>query len=123
MITATSRRRGRARRSRGRSAPEAPWLQSPPKPPKAPKPRAPSASERALEGEEYEEDGTEWKVLAVRWCADSGLLVVWYFDILEAEKGEISEEDMVYAIESGAAFGCLEFSSVREIKQWVSGRA
>ena len=65
----------------------------------------------------------EWKALTVRWCADSGALVVWYFDILEAEKGEISEEDMVDAIESGAAFNCLGFSRVREIKQWVSGRA
>ena len=58
----------------------------------------------------------EWKVLAVRWCADSGALVVWYFDILEAEKGEISEEDIADAIESGAAFDCLVISGVREIK-------
>ena len=65
----------------------------------------------------------EWKLLTVRWCADSGALVVWYFDILEAEKDEISEEDMADAIESGAAFDCLEVSSAREIKQWVSGRA
>ena len=62
-------------------------------------------------------------MLAVRWCADSGALVVWYFDILEAEKDEISEEDMADAIESGAAFDCLGVSSVRKIKQWFSGRA
>ena len=65
----------------------------------------------------------EWKVLTVCWSAYSGALVVWYFDILEAEEDEISEEDMVNAIESGATFNCLEFSGVREIKQWVSGRA
>jgi len=62
-------------------------------------------------------------VLTVRWCADSGPLVVWYFDILEAEKGEISEEDTVYAIESGAAFDCLGISSLREIRQRGPGRA
>jgi len=43
----------RAKRARGPVAPK------PPKAPKAPKPRAPSASERALEGEEYEEGGVE----------------------------------------------------------------
>ena len=64
----------------------------------------------------------EWKALNVRWCADSGAVVVWHFDIPEAEKFEISEEDMADAIESGAAFNCLEFSSVGEIKKWVSGR-
>ena len=37
----------------------------------------------------------EWKALTVRLCADSGAPVVWYFDILEAEKDEISEEGMV----------------------------
>lgn len=107
----------RVKNARGPAAPTAF------KAPKAPKPRTPSASERALEGVEFEEDGVEWTVLTVRWCADSGALVVWYFDTLEAEKYEISEESMLDAIESGSAFDCLEFSSVREIKRWVSGRA
>ena len=105
------------KRARGPAAPTAL------KAPKAPKPRTPSASERALEGVEFEEDGVEWKVLTVRWCADSGALVVWYFDILEAEKYEISEKDMLDAIENGTAYDCLEFSSVCEIKRWVTGRA
>ena len=107
----------RVKRARGPAAPTA--LKSP----KAPKPRTPSASERALEGVEFEEDGVEWKVLTVSWCADSGALVVWYFDILEAEKYEISEKDMLDAIENDTAFDCLEFSSVCEIKRWVTGRA
>jgi hypothetical protein len=93
------------------------------KAPKAPKPRTPSASERALEGVEFEEDGVEWTVLTVRWSADSGALVVWYFDTLEAEKYEISEKAMLDAIENGSAFDCLEYSSVSEIKRWISGRA
>ena len=78
----------RAKRARG------PVTSEPPKAPKSPKARAPSASERALEGEEFEEDGVEWKVLTVCWCADSGAVVVWYFGILKAEKGAISEKDM-----------------------------
>ena len=107
----------RAKHARGPVAPE------PLKAPKSLKPRAPSASKRALEGEEFEEDGVEWKVLTVCWCADSGAVVVWYFGILKAEKGAISEEEMSDAIESGAAFDCLKCSSVRVIKLWVSGRA
>ena len=93
------------------------------KDPKAPKTRTPSASERALEGVEFEEDGVEWTVLTVRWSADSGALVVWYFDTLEAEKYEISEKAMLDAIENGSAFDCLEYSSVSEFKRWISGRA
>ena len=52
-----------------------------------------------------------------------GALVVWYFDTLEAEKYEISEKAMLDAIENGSAFDCLEYSSVSEIKSWISGRA
>ena len=64
----------------------------------------------------------EWKVLTVRWCDDSGEVVVWYYDILEAENGDISEEDMTAAIESGSSFDCFEcFLNVLEIKPWVSG--
>ena len=48
---------------------------------------------------------------------------MWYFDILEAEKHEISEKDMLDAIENDTALDCLEFSSVCEIKRWVTGRA
>ena len=65
----------------------------------------------------------DWKVLTVRWYADSSALVAWYFDILEAEKGKISEEGKVYAIESGAAFDCPDISRLCEIRQWVSGWA
>jgi hypothetical protein len=59
----------------------------------------------------------------VRWCADSGALVVWYFDTPEAEKCEISEEAKLEAIERGTAFDCPDFLRVREIQRWVFGRA
>ena len=35
---------------------------------RARKPKAPSHSDRAVEGAEFEEDGIDWKVLAVLWC-------------------------------------------------------
>jgi len=56
-----SRAKPRAKSTRGPAGPTAF------KAPKTPKPRTPSASERALEGVEFEEDGVEWTVLTVRW--------------------------------------------------------
>jgi len=89
----------------------------------APKARAPSAAETALEGEEFEEDGINWKVLSVRWSEIVSEVVVYYYDILEAEEGEVSEEDMLEAVSGGCSLDCLEYSTVREIRAWIGGKA
>jgi hypothetical protein len=102
------------------------------KPPKAksPKPapipkvaKTPSVSDRALEGTEFEEDGVDWKVLTVRWCHSAQVVVVWYYDVVEAEAGEVSEDQMTEAIDNGESYDCLEYSSVKEIRSWVNGAA
>ena len=88
----------------------------------APKPRAtktPTPAQRALEGEEFEEDGIDWKVLTVMWCAETEAIVVWYFDVVSAAEGELTESDMLEAIESGSSYECLEYSSVSEIRRWI----
>lgn len=90
--------------------------------PRVPKERDPSASERALEGEEFEEDGIDWKVLSVRWCDEQEGVVVWYYDMEEANSSDVSEEEMSAAIEEGKSIDCLEYSSVREIRDWIAGR-
>ena len=79
---------------------------------RARKPKAPSHSDRAVEGAEFEEDGIDWKVLAVRWCELTEAVVVWYYDVVEAEAGGIDEEQ-------GDSYDCLEYSSVSEIKRWI----
>jgi hypothetical protein len=61
---------GHPKSKRAKAAPSSPRV------PKGPKKRDPSASERALEGQEFEDDRTDWKVLSVRgamkwrglWC-------------------------------------------------------
>ena len=80
---------------------------------------APTPAERALRGEEFEEEGVDWRVLCVRWHADVGKVVVWYYDIEEAGAAGVTEKHMGDAIESGDSYDCLEFSSVSEIKNWL----
>jgi len=86
--------------------------------------KTPSHSDRAVEGAEFEEDGIDWKVLAVRWCGSTEAVVVWYYDVVLAAAGGIDEEEMIDAIDKGDSFDCLEYSSVSEIKRWIecSGR-
>ncbi len=86
---------------------------------KAPAAKAPTPAELALEGKEFEEDGSDWRVLSVRWHAGSSVVVVWYYDIVEAERADVSESNMDDAIESGESYDCLEYSSVSEIKKWL----
>jgi len=96
-----------------------------PRAPRPPRKREASAAELELEGQEFEEDGVDWKVLAVRWCDEQGVVVVWYYDLAEAESSELSEEFMTKAIDKGAVseIDCLEYSSVAEIKRWINGYA
>ena len=47
--------------------------------------------EIALDGEEFEEDGVQWKVLAVDGSDDDASMVVWYYDVQGAN---LSEEEM-----------------------------
>ena len=55
-------------------------------------------------------------VYSSKILAESGALVVWYFDTLEAEKYEFSEKAILDAFENGSAFNCLQYSSVPRSK-------
>jgi len=123
----TSRVRAKAKPAGTRLAP-APKPKAAPKQnaaPKAKAAKAPLAADRALEEVVFEEDGVDWRVLCVRWSSTSEEVVVWYYDVVEAEASGVSEEDMSEAIESGVAcdFNCLEYSSVKEIKRLIKGVA
>ena len=47
-----------------------------------------------IEGEVFEENGVDWKVLAVVWDADEEEVVVWYYDVEMAADGDLSEDEM-----------------------------
>ena len=91
--------------------------------PKSKAAKTPSVADRALEGVEFEEDGVEWKVLTVRWCSSAQVVVVWYYDVVEAVADAVSEDQMTEAIDNGESYDCLEYSSVKEIRSWVKGAA
>jgi len=87
---------------------------------KGPKrPRDPTPAQAALEGEEFEEDGIDWKVLAVVWDADAEEVVVWYYDVDMAEEGQFSEVDLDLARTEGLDLAPLECSSVTEVRAWI----
>ena len=90
--------------------------------PKSKKPKYPTPADRALEGVEFKEAGVEWKVLSVRWSAGVESIVVWYYNVTVATAGEIEESKMLESIDNDSVdpYECLEFSSVQEIKNWVS---
>ena len=75
--------------------------------------------EAALVGSEFEEDGVQWKVLAVDWSDDDAAMVVWYYDLAAA--GNMTEEEMESKRIAGEAgqVDALEFSSVSEVKAWI----
>jgi len=83
------------------------------------RPRCPAAAQAALEGEVYEEDGVDWKVLAVVWDADEEEVVVWYYDAEMAADGDLSEDEMDLSRTEGLDLGPLECSSVTEVKGWI----
>ena len=83
--------------------------------------RSVRADEVALVGEEFEEDGIEWKVLAVDWSDVDAAMVVWYYDVEAAKSAKLTEEEMESKMDAGegCAIDALEFSSVREVKKWI----
>ena len=91
--------------------------------PKSKAAKTPSVADRALEGVGFEEDGVEWKMLTVRWCSSAQVVVVWYYDVVEAVADAVSEDQMTEAIDNGESYDCLEYSSVKEIRSWVKGAA
>ena len=58
-------------------------------------------------------------VLDVLWNKEDEEVVVHYYDIADAAREELSEEEMRDAIERDEYYDCMERSSVSEIKQWV----
>ena len=82
------------------------------------KERAARDDEVALVGEEFEDDGVEWKVLAVDWSDDDAAMVVWYYDV---EAANMTEEEMENKRMAGEAqaVDALEHSSVAEVKAWI----
>ena len=80
--------------------------------------RAPNNKEAALVGEEFEEEGIDWKVVGVAWSEDFDEMVVFYYDedgVTDEEMVEIEEMDDYFESEHDA----VEFSRVSEVVKWI----
>jgi hypothetical protein len=76
----------------------------------------------SMEGQEFEEDSVLWKVIDVKYCKKSKVLVVWYYDVQKAREQGITEEVMIEARNAKPVVFCepLEHSSVEEVRSWIA---
>jgi hypothetical protein len=72
-----------------------------------------------LEGVEFEEDDTQWRVIDVRYSKQLECMVVWYYDVDKAFDLNISLEEMIVARNSNTVCDPLENSSVEEVNAWI----
>ena len=71
----------------------------------------PNAAEKALVNVEFEEEGTEWCVLMVKFDDDADELVVYYQDFDSQFSREELECDLMH--------DDVERSSVKEVVKWI----
>ena len=71
----------------------------------------PNAAEKALVNVEFEEEGTEWYVLMLKFDDDADELVVYYYDFDSQFSREELECDLMH--------NDVEMSSVKEVVKWV----
>ena len=82
-------------------------------------PRNPTAAQARTAGEDFEEDGADWRVLTVEWDAGLGALVVWYYDADMAADANLTEDDMNLARTEELDFGPLGCSGIADVKKWI----
>jgi len=86
-------------------------------------------------GTAFNEDGVDWKVIAVLWSSLEKQVVVWYYDVEvaaaeAADTGKAIEEHEEEMVRFASAIACvdqnpgeypgsLERSSVMEIRKWI----
>ena len=60
------------------------------KPRAAPAPRALTARQRAaVLGKDFEDEGVQWRSLDVKWLAEYSGIVVFYYDVEDADEEEL----------------------------------
>ena len=79
--------------------------------------RGPNTKEQALEGEEFEEDGIDWKVLHSEWSEEYECIVVFYYDVDMALAENLTEEEL----SDDLGHDCVEYSTVIhiEVVGWI----
>jgi len=86
-------------------------------------PRNPTAAQARTAGEDFEEDGADWRVLTVEWDAGLEALVVWYYDADMAADANLTEDDMHLARTEGVDLDpprVLRYCGGQEVNQGLS---
>jgi len=97
----------------------APRLLSPRAPSAPSAPRNPTAAQASTAGEDFEEDGVDWRVLTVEWDAGLEAVMVWYYNADMAADANLTEDDMHLARTEGANLDPLECSGIAGAKKWI----
>ena len=77
--------------------------------------RDPTKKQLGLIGEEFEDEGIEWKVLDVAWSEEHEIIVVYYYEVGSIDAAEIEQ------IKATADYGheSVEHSQVSEVVKWI----
>ena len=93
------------------------------KPRAAPAPRAPTARQRAaVLGKDFENEGVQWRVLDVKWSAEYSEIVVFYYDVEDADEEELKAIDATDDFE-GCGLDAVEMSTLSEVMKWIKESA
>ena len=88
------------------------------KPRAAPAPRAPMARQRAaVLGKDFEDEG--WRVLDVKWPSEYSGVVVFYYDVEDADE-ELKAIDATDDFEC-CGFDAVGMSTLSEVVKWIKG--
>ena len=93
---------------------------TPGQPRTVPASRAIRPAESALVGEEFEEEGIDWRVLSVVWSADQNQVMVWYYDVQAANVEGLTKEQMEAACAESQDLDPLECSTIAEVSSWIA---
>jgi hypothetical protein len=93
------------------------------KPRAAPAPRTPTARQRAaVLGKDFEDEGVQWRVLDVKWSAEYSEIVVFYYDVEDADEEELKAIDATDDFE-GCGLDAVEMSTLSEVMKWIKESA
>ena len=90
--------------------------------PRPRKARRVKAKERAMVGQSFEDDGTNWKVLDVNWSDFHGEVVVYYYDVDSVNAEGIEEKELMDSLDDAGDHlytEHIEFSKVNEVMGWL----
>ena len=73
-------------------------------------------------GKDFEDEGVQWRVLDVKWSSEYSGIVVFYYDVEDADEEELK------AIDAADDFECcgldaVEKSTLSEVVKWIKKSA